>query len=56
MGSPSYCPHGVPITASGGWAILRDAVRHAYAFCQHLPLDERELLKTLYVEIDQVLQ
>ena len=39
-----------------GWTILRDALRHTYAFCDHLPLDERELLKTLYVKIDQALQ
>jgi len=39
-----------------GWTELRDALRHAYAMCRHLPDAERDLLKTIYVEIDVALR
>jgi hypothetical protein len=35
-----------------GWVTLRDALHSAYAACQNLPAEERELLKTYYVQID----
>lgn len=35
-----------------GWSDLRDALKSAYALCRHLPPDERDLLKKLYVNID----
>jgi hypothetical protein len=41
---------------SDGWAGLRDALRSAYALCPNLPAEERELLKTWYVQIDIALR
>lgn len=35
-----------------GWSDLRDALKSAYCFCRHLPPDERDTLKKLYVNID----
>lgn len=35
-----------------GWSDLRDALKSAYCFCKHLPPDERDTLKKLYVNID----
>jgi hypothetical protein len=39
-----------------GWAELRDALRHTYAMCNHLPPDERDTLKRIYVAIDVALR
>jgi hypothetical protein len=39
-----------------GWAILHDALKHTYAMCSHLPPDERDALKKLYVTIDVALR
>lgn len=39
-----------------GWENLRDALRHAYAMCRHLPADERDILKKSYVAIDTAMQ
>jgi hypothetical protein len=41
---------------SDGLAHLRDALRSAYALCPNLPPEERELLKTYYVQIDVALR
>jgi len=35
---------------------LKDALRHAYAMCTHLPADERDTLKKIYVSIDVALR
>jgi len=35
-----------------GWSDLRDALKSAYGLCRHLPPDERDALKKLYVKID----
>jgi hypothetical protein len=40
---------------SDGLVNLRNCLKSAYAFCQHLPPEEREFLKTLYVQIDVAL-
>ena len=34
-----------------GWCQLRDALKHAYTECS-LPQEEREMLKSIYIEID----
>jgi hypothetical protein len=39
-----------------GWEILHDALKHTYAVCNHLPSDERDALKRLYVTIDVALR
>jgi hypothetical protein len=41
---------------SEGWASLRDALRSAYALCPNLPAEERELLKTYYIQIDAMMR
>jgi hypothetical protein len=39
-----------------GWEFLRDALRHAYEMCTHLPQSERDALKKCYVDIDAALR
>jgi hypothetical protein len=39
-----------------GWLNLRDALKHTYAICPHLPGDERETVKRVYVTIDAALR
>ena len=39
-----------------GWSELRDALKHTYAMCNHLPPDERDTLKGFYVRIDVALR
>jgi uncharacterized membrane-anchored protein len=38
-----------------GWAELRDALKHAHVMLKDLPIDERDLLKKFYVQIDYLL-
>ena len=39
-----------------GWAMLREALKHAYAMCSEIPLAERDALKEAYIEIDMALR
>jgi hypothetical protein len=39
-----------------GWEHLRDNLKHAYAMCPHLPADERDTIKRVYVDIDHALR
>lgn len=39
-----------------GWAELHDALKRCYAFSKHLPEEERESLKTLYVATEIMLR
>ena len=39
-----------------GREMLRDALKHTYAACNHLPADERDTLKRLYVLVDAALR
>jgi hypothetical protein len=39
-----------------GWIALRDALRHVYAACTHLPSDERDVMKRCIVAIDAAMR
>jgi hypothetical protein len=39
-----------------GWEILYGALKHAHAMCTDLPPDERDVLKQVYVAIDEALR
>jgi len=53
---PAWRAWAVSGGLTDGWETLYDALRHAYAAHRDLPVEEREMLKTLYVEIDVALR